>query len=194
MERESQLSQLAAQIECAKSHAACARESGKDATAIERIVGSLRLTLAATLAGMDPCRVVPPGFVLEAGRSREHEMKLGVQSVPVSGSYAGTLLEEAGVKLEPGQVILLEDELVRDLVEEALGRIAHDQALAEKERAELQAVLTRAPDFRLESVEAAIGDVLDKADGIRRQKAALLYAGLALDELSEQKRRPGRAA
>lgn len=194
MERESQLSLLAAQIECAKSHARRARESGKDATAIERIVGSLRLTLAATLTGLDPRRVVPPGFVLEAGRGREHEMKMGDQSMPVSGAYSRALLEEAGVKLELGQVILLEDGLVRDLVEEALGRIAHDQAMAEKERAELQAVLTRAPEFRLESVEAAIGDVLDKADGIRRRKAALLYAGLALDELSEQNRRPGRAA
>jgi len=194
MERESQLSQLAAQIECAKSHARSARESGKDASAIERIVGSLRLTLAATLAGLDPRRVVPSGFVLEAGRGREHEMKLGDQSVPVSSAYAAALLQEAGLELAPGQVILLEDGLVRDLVEEALGRIAHDQAMAERERSELQAVLTRSPEFRLESVESAIGEALDKADGVRRRKTALLYAGLALDEMSEHNRRPERAA
>ncbi len=194
MKRESQLSLLAAQIECAKSHARRQRESGMDATAINRIVGSLRLTLAATLSGLDPCRVVPPGFVLKAGRGREHEMKLGVQSMPVSGAYAGALLEEAGLELAPGQIILLEAELVRDLVEEALGRLAHDQAMAEKERAELHAVLTRCPEFRLESVESALGEALDKADGIRRRKAALLYAGLALDELSEQTGRPKRAA
>ena len=194
MNRESWLSLLAAQIECAKSHARRMRESGMDATAIDRIVGSLRLTLAATLSGLDPRRVVPPGFILEAGRDREHEMKLGVRSMPVSGAYAMALLREAGLELAPGQVILLEDELVRDLVEEALGRLAHDQAMAEKERSELEAVLTRCPEFRLESVENALGEALDKADGIRRRKAALLYAGLALDELSEQTGRPKRAA
>lgn len=190
----SQLTWLADQIECAKSQARRARESGKDATAIERIVGSLRLTLAAMLAGLDPRQVDLPRFSLEVGLGREHEMKLGVQSVPVSAAYAKALLEEAGVELSPGQVILLEDGLVRDLVEEALGRIAYDQALAERERAALQAALTRAPEFRLESAESAIGVLLDKADGIRRQKAALLYADFALDELSERKSRPPRAA
>lgn len=194
MERESQLSQLAAQIECAKSHARRARESGMDASAIERIVGSLRLTLAATLSGLDPRRVVPTGFVLEAGRGREHEMKLGDQSVPVSAAYARALLGEAGLELAPGQVILLEDGLVRDLVEEALGRIAYDQAMAEKERAELEAVLTRTPEFRLESVESAIEEALGKADRVRLRKVALLSAGLALDELSEPTGRPQRAA
>jgi hypothetical protein len=190
----SQLSLLAAQIECAKSHVRSARESGKDASAIERIVGSLRLTLAATLAGLEPCRVVPSGFTLEAGRGREHEMKLGDQSVPISSAYAVALLHEAGLELAPGQVILLEAELVRDLVEEALGRIAFDQATAERERSELQAVLTRSTEFRLESVETSLEEALSKADGIRRRKTALLCAGLALDELSEHKRRPERAA
>jgi hypothetical protein len=194
MERESLLSLLAAQIECAKSQVRRARESGRDASAIERIVGSLRLTLAAVLSGLDPLRTVPSGFILEAGRGREPLMKLGDQSVPVGSAYIGALLGEAGVELAPGQVILLDAELVRDLVEEALGRIAFDQAMAEKERAELQAALTRTPDCRLESVETAIGEILDKTDGIRRQKAALLFAGLALDELGEEKVRPKRAA
>ena len=194
MKRESTSSSLAAQIECAKSYARRARESGKDASVIDRIIGSLRLTLAAVLSGLDSCRMGPPGFVLEAGRDGEHEMKLGDRSVPVSGAYAGSLLREAGVELSPGQLILLDEGLVRELVEEALGRVARDQALAERERAELEAVLTRSPESRLDSVEASIGEALGKADGIRRRKAALLFAGLTLDEHLEQKDRPERAA
>lgn len=194
MDRESLLSLLAAQIECAKSQARRARESGRNASAIERIVGSLRLTLAALLLGLDPLRAVPSGFILEAGRGREHLMKLGDQSVPVGSAYIGALLREAGVDLAPGQVILLEAELVRDLVEEALGRIAFDQAMAEKERAELQAALTRAPDCRFESVETAIGETLGKADRVRHRKVALLSAGLTLDEIGEPQGRPQRAA
>ena len=194
MKRESQLSLLAAQIECAKSQARRARKSGEDDAPIKRIVASLRLTLAAVLSGVDPGKANPQAFVLEAGRHREHTIKLGDRSVPVSGPYLEALLKQAGLKLESEQVILLEAGLIRDLVEEALGRIAHDQAIAEKERAEIQAVLRRAPEFRLESVENAIGEALDKADGIRRRKAALLYAGLALDELSEPQGRSQRAA
>jgi hypothetical protein len=192
MEQESQLSLLAAQVECAKSKAERAREVGLDPSSIEKIVGSLRLTLAALAAGLDPGEAGPQAFLLAAGRVREHSVILGDRPVPVSRPYLESLLREAGVELAPGQVILLEAELVRDLVEEALGRVAHEQAMAEKAKAELEAVLARS-GLRMESVENAIGDALAKRDDVRRRKVALVAAGLALDELGEQKGRP-RAA
>jgi hypothetical protein len=194
MERESQLSLLAAQIECAKSKAKRAREVGDDTSAIDKIVGSLRLTFAALAAGLGSDEALPQAFELRAGRIREHSVTLGDRSVPVNGPYLQAVLGEAGLELAPGQVILLEAEFVRDLVEEALSRVAHDQATAEKERAELEAVLARTPDFRLESVENAIGDALAKREEVRRRKVALLSAGLTLDELVEHKGRPQRAA
>src|ERR1043165_168605 len=160
MELRSQLSLLAAQIECAKSRAVRAREVGEDASAIEKIVGSLRLTYAALAAGLGPDEDRPQAFELRAGRVREHSVVLGDRPVPVNGPYLEAVLDEAGLELAPGQVILLEAELVRDLVEEALGRIAHDQARAEKERAELEAILEPAPGFRLECAEKVIEDVL----------------------------------
>ncbi len=194
MNRMSQLSSLAAQIECAKSYARSAREAGQAADTIEKIIRGLRTTYAAAAAGLGRQDAGPRAFVLEVGVDRQHTMFLGDRPVPVSGAYIQALLQEAGLRLEAGQVILLDTELVRDLIEEALGRLAHDQAMAEKERAELQAALTRSREFRLESAEAAIGVVMDKADGIHRRKAALLYAGLALEELGEPKSRPPRAA
>jgi len=192
MERESQLSLLAAQAECAKSRAERAREVGEDPSAIEKIVGSLRLTLAALAAGLDPGEARPQAFLLAAGRVREHSVILGDRPVPVSRPYLESLLREAGVELAPGQLILLEAELVRDLVEEALGRVAHEQAMAEKAKAELEAVLARS-GLRMESAQNAIGDALAKRDDVRRRKVALVAAGLALDEIREQKGRP-RAA
>jgi hypothetical protein len=186
MERESTLSLLAAQISCATSKAMKAREVGRDASAIEKIAGSLRLTLAASLAGLPPDEAGPQAFQLAAGRIREHSVVLGDRPVPLSGPYLESLLHEAGLELAPGQVILLEAELVRDLVEEALGRVAHEQARVEKERAELEAVLARSGS-RVESVEHAIGDALAKRDEVCRRKAALVAAGLALGELGEQK-------
>src|SRR5688572_7060260 len=121
MHKESMLSLLAVQISCAKSKAERARRVGEDSSAIEKIVGSLRLTYAALAAGLDPEAARSQAFELRAGRVREHSVTLGDRSVPVSWPYLESLLSEAGVELAPGQVILLEAELVRDLVEEALG-------------------------------------------------------------------------
>lgn len=186
MERESTLSKLAAQIECAKSKAEQAREVGKDTSAIEKVARSLRMTLASQLAGLEPDKTLPQAFELRAGRVREHSVVLGDRSVPVSGPYLEAVLSDAGLELAPGQVILLEAELVRDLVEEALGRVAHDQAMAERQKAELEAILNRTPGARKGSVENAIGNALAKREDVRRRKVALLSAGLALDELGEQ--------
>lgn len=194
MNHQNPLSLLAAQIECAKSHARHTREAGHAADAIEKIIRSLRLTYAATAAGLGRQEAGPQAFALEVGFDRQHTMHLGDRPVPVSGAYIEALFMEAGLRLEAGQVIQLEAELVRDLVDEALGRIAHDQAMAEKERAELEAILTRPQDFRLESVETAIGEAKSKADKVRHRKVSLLAAGLALDDLGEPKSRPQRAA
>ena len=151
------------------------------------------MTLASLLAGLEPDKSQPQAFELRAGRVREHLVVLGDRSVPVSGPYLEAVLCEAGLELAPGQVILLKAEFVLDLVEEALGRVAHDQAMAEKERAELEAILEPAPGFRLECAEKVIEEVLAKREDVRRRKVALLSAGLALDELREPKELP-RAA
>ena len=194
MKRESTLSLLAAQIECAKSKAERARKVGEDSSAIEKIVGSLRLTYAALAAGLEPDKTQSQAFELRAGRVREHSVSLGDRSVPVNGPYLEAVLVEAGLELAPGQVILLEAELVRDLVEEALSRVAHDQAMAERERAQLEAIFEPAPGVHLERPEDVFEDVQAKREEVHRRKVALLSAGLALDELVEHKGRPQRAA
>jgi len=194
MNHQSQLWLLASQILCVKSRARRARESGEDPAPLEQIVGSLRLTLAAVLSGQTPKDVEAPAFVLEAGIVREHTVTLGDRSVPVSGSYLEALLRNAGLQLEPEQVLLLEADLVRNLVEEALGRIAHDQAEIAREKARLEAILRRTPDLQEGILEKASQEASSKAEDVRHRKVALLSAGLALDELAEQQGLPDRAA
>jgi len=203
MELRSQLSSLlAAQAQCAKSQAAALREVGQDASAIEKIVGSLRLTYAAVAQGLLPEKAGPEAFVLRIGRTGEHEVMLGDRQVPVSGPYIRVLFKEAGLALRPGQVILLEAGLVRDLLEEALARVAHDQAMAEREKAALEAVFGRCPKIRAElpekvfddAVKRAFEDSLEKREEARRRKVALLSAGFTLDEQREQNGRSQRAA
>ena len=202
MEKESMLSLLAAQTHCAKSQAAALREVGQDASAIEKkIVGSLRLTYAAMAQGLLPEKAGPEAFLLRIGRTGEHEVMLGDRPVPVSGPYVRVLFKEAGIALWPGQVILLEASLVRDLLEEALARVAHDQAMAERERSALEAVFGRCPKIQAElpekvfddAVKRAFEDSLEKREDVRRRKVALLSAGFALDEQREQNGR-SRAA
>jgi len=194
MNHHSQLSLLASQILCVKSRARRACLSGEDPLPIERIVGSLRLTLAAVLSGQSPKDVEAPAFVLEAGVVREHTVTLGDSTVPVSGSYLEALLRNAGLQLAPQQVLLLEAGLVRDLVDEALGRIAHDQAEIALEKARLEAILRRSPDLPEGILEQASRDASTKAEDVRHRKVALLSAGLALDEPAEPTGRPDRAA
>jgi hypothetical protein len=117
MKRESQLALLSAQVESAKSRAERAREAGRDASAIQKIVGSLRLTLAAQIAGLPPVKAGPQAYLLAAGRVRERSVVLGERPVPVSGPYFKALLSEVGLEFAPGQVILVEAEIVRDLVQ-----------------------------------------------------------------------------
>ena len=194
MNQESPLSLLAEQILCVKSRARRARESGEDPAPIEKIVGSLRLTLAAALSGRTPKDVETPAFVLEAGIVREHTVTLGDRSVPVSGSYLEAILRTSGLQLAPRQVLLLEAGLVRDLVEEALGRIAHDQAEVAREEARLEAILRRTPDLHEGILEKASRKASGKAEDVRHRKVELLSAGLALDERTEPKCPPERAA
>jgi len=194
MNHPCQLSLLASQILCVKSRAKRARESGEDVLPMERIIGSLRLTLAAVLSGQSPKDVEAPAFVLEAGVVREHTVTLGDSTVPVSGSYLEALLRNAGLQLAPQQVLLLEAGLVRDLVDEALGRIAHDQAEIALEKARLEAILRRTPDLHEGILEKASREASSKAEDVRHRKVALLSAGLALDEQAEQKSRPEQAA
>lgn len=199
---QSQLSLLAAQTQCARSQAARVREVGKDATAIERIAGCLRLTYAALVQGLRPEKAGPEAFVLRIGRTGEHEVNLGDRPVPVSGPYVRALFKEAGLALRPGQVILLEAALVRDLLEEALARVAHDQAMAERERSALEAVFGRCGKSESEfpekvfedAVKRAFDDASEKREEVRHRKVALLAADFALDELDEQKGRSQRAA
>jgi hypothetical protein len=202
MEKKSMLSLLAAQTQCAKSRAASVREVGQDASAIEKkIVGSLRLTYAALAQGFLPDKVDPQAYVLRINRTGEHEVKLGDRPVPVSGPYVRVLFKEAGLALRPGQVILLEAGLVRDLLEEALARVAHDQATADRERAALETVFGRCRQFESEfpekvfedAVKRAFEDASEKGEEARRRKVALLAADFALDEHLEQKGR-SRAA
>jgi len=122
------LSTLAEQMLQAKARADLARASGKDARLIEAIDRSLRRTLACIVQIRDPREVAVLGFSLGVKPTGEILVRHRERGLPISGSYLRSLLAEAGVEPKPGQVILLDDVLVRELVEEALGAVSREEA------------------------------------------------------------------
>lgn len=122
------VSKLAEQMLEAKARAYDARAKGKDARSIESIDRSLRQTLGCIVQRRDPREVAIKGFSLMVKASGEILVKHHEWALPVSSGYLASLLEEAGVKPAPGQIILLDAVVVKALVEEALGALSQGQA------------------------------------------------------------------
>ena len=122
------VSVLAGQMLEAKARAAQARAQGKDARLIEAIDRSVRRTLGCIVQIRDPREVAMRGFSLVVDSTGEIQVHHRERSLPISSSYLRSLLAEAGVEPRPGQVILLDDVLVGELVEEALGAVSREQA------------------------------------------------------------------
>jgi hypothetical protein len=186
MDTHPELSMLAAQIECARSRADQKRETREDVSVIESIIDTLRLNYASRSAGLDPRVYGPWTFVLEVNGHREPLVRHGERHVPVNDVYVKHLFTEAGLELVPGQVLLLDLALVRDLVEEALGDIGHEEAQIAKTKAELNGILARAPGFRMESVEAALDSTESMAERVRSRKVDLIAASLLASDGMEK--------
>ena len=122
------VSVLAGQMLEAKARALEARAKGKDARLIEAIDRSVRRTLGCIVQIRDPRLVAISGFSLVVSAAGEILVRHREQGLPISSSYLSCLLAEAGVELRPGQVILLDDVLVAELVEEALGAVSREEA------------------------------------------------------------------
>lgn len=128
MSSEGMVSTLAGQMLEAKARATLARAEGKDVELIEAIDRSLRRTLGCIVQIRDPRQVAAEGFSIVVKASGEILVRHRERGLPISSSYLRRLLEEAGVELQSGQVILLDDVLVGALVEEALGALSREEA------------------------------------------------------------------
>ena len=128
MSCEGRVSTLAGQILLAKARAWEARARGKEVRGIEAILRSLRRTLGCLVQFRDPREVARQGVSLVVGSTGEILVQHREQVLPVSGSILQGLLGEAGVELESGQVLLIDEALVVGFVEEALGALSREEA------------------------------------------------------------------
>ncbi|HXX92150.1 MAG TPA: hypothetical protein VEN81_00860 [Planctomycetota bacterium] len=132
-ESDAALALIARQIEAARFELDLRRRLGEDLGLVRGILSGLRLTFLATSVGLEPRRDLCPGFALEVQPGGEMVLFHDGQPVPVFGPYVGYIFSAAGVDLEIGQSLLVEPELAKDFIEEALGRLAREQAWLEWE-------------------------------------------------------------
>lgn len=170
MDMKKLLATIAQQIEIAKLHAELERPRG----GLDPILRSLRVTYVALSSGLDPWRDALHLFVLSVGPTGEHELLQGGQPVPVNAPYLSYLFWTAGVELLPGQIVLLEPELAKDAIEDALGVLALGLALIERER---QA--RRSDPEALRTLELRARRLLDR-------KSDLISASLVAEEFLER--------
>ena len=134
MDMKCLMSTLARQIETVKAHAGFGRRSSEcDPAATAAILRSLRTTYLTLSTGLDPWKDAHHLFVLDISETGDHVLTQDGAAVPVNSPFLAYVFWSAGVDLLPGQFLFVEPEIAKVAIEEALGRVAFEQAFAERE-------------------------------------------------------------
>jgi hypothetical protein len=188
MEMKVLLSTIARQIDTAKNHAGIEERRGEGAGSIAAILRSLRVTYLALSTGLDPWRDASHLFILRVSPLGEHTLNQGGQPVPIDAPYLAYLFWTAGVELLPGQVLLLEPELAKDAIEEALGAVALEQAFTDRERTVRRAALDSAISLPPQEEIDALHALEIRSNVLWDRKIELVAACLVADEYLERAR------
>src|SRR5579872_4611186 len=131
MDAGRQLATLAKQIDAARRQADV--DEGRADLRLA-VVHSLRTTYLAISTGIDPRRDAAHLFIVLVSQAGEHFLLQGGLPVPINGTHLASLFAASGVELIPGQMLLLEPQLAKEAIEEALRGLALQQALVDQER------------------------------------------------------------
>jgi hypothetical protein len=187
MDMKCLMSTLARQIDVARAHAGFQRRKGLDeAIPLAAILRSLRVTHHALSTGLDPWKDAHHLFILNIGKTGEHVLTQDGAPVPVNSPFLAYLFWSAGVDLLPGQFLFMEPEVAKAAIEEALGRVALDQAFAEREWVSRRTALevSAAPPRREEIDSLRLLEA--RANHLWDRKIELVAASLIADEFLER--------
>lgn len=149
---------------------------------------SFRVTYLALSTGLDPRKEEPPLFTLLVTEAGLPVLLQGGRPVPVNSPFLAEFFGSAGVELQPGQLILLEPEIAKAAAEEALGGVALEQALADRERAQRRAAIEEAPTLPAQSDVDALAALETRRNLLWNRKIELVAATLVADETLERAR------
>lgn len=188
MESKRLFATLALQIEAARNQTDLGDDAGPDASVVGAILRSLRLTYLALSSGLNPWKDVTQSFVLEVTADGDIRLYHADHPVSIDGVHLEQLFETAGVDLRPGQILLLDAELAKRAIEEALGKLALEQAIAEHARDQRKAVIDEALTMPYEDDVEALQTLERQTSELWERKIELVAASLVADEILERDR------
>lgn len=185
MESSRQLATLARQLDIARRRA----DQDEERSELNRaLIHSLRTTYLAISTGLDPRKDAAHLFILMVSHTGEHLLLQGGQPVPVNGPHLAALFGASGIDLVPGQMLLLEADLAKEAIEEALGGLALEQALADRERCRRREVLDDALTLPPQGDLDALRSAEERSSLLWDRKIELLAASLLADDYLERAR------
>ena len=187
MNMKSLMSTLARQIDAATILAEFERRPGvEDPVPAESILCSLRRTYRALSSGLDPLKDARHLFTVSIAESGEHLLTQDGALVPANPPFLAYLFWTVGVELVPGQFVFVEPDVAKLAIEEALGRVALDQAFTEREwvtrRAAIEVATTRPRPEDLETLRR----LETRASLLWDRKRELVAASLIAEEFLER--------
>ena len=185
MDARRQLATLARQLDVARRRVDV-EESRADLHLA--LLNSLRTTYLAISTALDPRKDAVQLFLLTVLPGGEHLLLQGGQPVPVHGPHLASLFGASGIELLPGQFVLLEPEIAKDAIEEALRGLALEQALADRERHRRREALDDALALPSQGDVDALRDAEERSNVLWDRKIELLAASLVAEEYLERAR------
>ncbi len=187
MDMKGLMSALAYQIDAATLHAGFERRlATRDRGPVESILRSLRVTHLALSTGFDPRKDAPHLFSLNVTERGDYVLTQDGAAVPVNLPYLTYLFWSAGVELLPGQFVLVEPDVAKLVIEEALGRVALDQAFTEREWVTQRSALEVSAALPRREELDALRDLEARASQLWDRKLELIAASLLADEALER--------
>jgi len=136
------------------------------------LLRSLRLTLRLLLSGMDPEDEAATSFVLSVSEEGQVLLRRDSYVVGVSGAFL-QFLRHSGVRLYPGEALLVEPELARRAIEDSLGELVKEELRLQRRREEVTAALLLSSLESRESLLQALGELDEREADLPAERSAL---------------------
>jgi hypothetical protein len=137
MASEGIVSRLAEGLIGAQERASLERAKGREPRMALAVIRSLRRTLASIVQLRDPRVVGATGFLLTVSSEGEPVVRHVGRTLLIPGSLVRELFKEAGAELGAGQVILLDPEVAKSMIEDALAALSREEAGLREEKSKL---------------------------------------------------------
>ena len=185
MEARRQLATLAKQIDVARRRVDV---DGGRADLHRAVVHTLRTSYLALSTGLDPRKDAAHLFIVTVSHTGDTLLLQGGLPVPINGTHLASLFGASGVELVPGQMLLLEPELAKEAIEEALRSLAPEQSLADRERCRRRDALDDALALPPQGDLDALRDAEERSNLLWDRKIELLAASFVAEEDLERAR------